>query len=227
MLDTRKAYVAPILHHSRPRGKGLFKKMRSRFCDDEALAFLSDSHYILDTETGENVMGIGYEVFKARTAKQAPIVVFDLDGTVIDSSHRHLSKEDGSLDLEHWIENCTAEKIFADSLLPLARSMRAMHAAGHHIVINTARVMSEHDVAFLEANGLPFHGLLSRAEGDRRPDAEMKVCLLNKYLFDLGFASIREANCIMFDDNLSVLAEMAKQGVICINATKENGRLVA
>lgn len=172
-------------------------------------------------------MALGYEIFKARSAKQAPIVVFDLDGTVIDSSHRHLSKPDGSLDLDHWIENCTAEKIFADKLLPLARSMRAMHKAGHHIVICTARVMSEHDVAYLENNGLPFHGLLSRSEGDTRPDAEMKVCLLNKYLFDRGFANIREANCIMFDDNLKVLEAMAHQGVICINATKENARLVA
>ena len=154
-----------------------------------------------------------------------PIVIFDLDGTVIDSSHRHLSKPDGSLDLEHWIENCTAEKIFADRLLPLARSMRAMWKAGHHIVICTARVMSEHDIAFLENNGLKHHALLSRSETDRRRDAEMKACLLNKYLFDLGFSSIREANCIMFDDNLSVIEEMRNHGVLCFNAVKENARL--
>lgn len=172
-------------------------------------------------------MGQGYELFKARTEKQAPIVIFDLDGTVICSQHRHLSKPDGSLDLEHWIENCTAEKIFADKLLPLARSMRRMHKAGHHVVICTARVMSEHDLAYLANNGLPYHGLLSRAEGDRRPDAEMKVCLLNQYLFDLGYGSIREANCIMFDDNLNVLEAMRQQGVICINATHENARQVA
>jgi hypothetical protein len=227
MLDTRKAYVAPILHHESPRDKGLFEKIRSRFCDDKALAWLRHCDYILETETKEADMGQGYDLFKARVAVQAPIVVFDLDGTVICSQHRHLSKPDGSLDLEHWIANCTPEKIFADRLLPLARSMRAMHKAGHHIVICTARVMSEHDLAYLENNGLRFHGLLSRAEGDRRPDAEMKVCLLNKYLFDLGFASIREANCIMFEDNLTVIDAMVKQGVICINATKENARQVA
>jgi hypothetical protein len=224
MLDTRKAYVAPILHHSKPRVK---RGEHYKFVMKRTLAFLRHCHYILETETQEANMGQGYELFKARSRKQAPIVVFDLDGTVICSQHRHLSKPDGSLDLEHWIENCTAEKIFADKLLPLARSMRRMHKAGHHIVICTARVMSEHDLAYLANNGLPYHGLLSRAEGDRRPDAEMKVCLLNRYLFDLGYGSIREANCIMFDDNLNVLAEMAKQGVICINATKENARLVA
>jgi phosphoglycolate phosphatase-like HAD superfamily hydrolase len=178
-------------------------------------------------ETKEAPMGQGYELFKARSVKQAPIVIFDLDGTVIDSSHRHLSKPDGSLDLAHWIENCTPEKIFADRLLPLARAMRAMHKAGHHIVICTARVMGESDLAYLANNGLPYHGLLSRAEGDTRPDADMKVCLLDRYLFNLGYGSIREANCIMFDDNLSVLEAMRKQGVIVINATKENARRVA
>lgn len=166
-----------------------------------------------------------YNIRKTRTSET--IVIFDLDGTVIDSSHRHLSKPDGSLDLDHWIENCTAEKIAADKLLPLATAMRRMMAAGHHIVICTARVMGPHDLAFLEANNLPYHALLSRAEGDTRRDGDMKVCLLNKYLFDRGYASIREANCVMFDDNLSVIEAMTKQGVICINATKENARRVA
>jgi hypothetical protein len=83
------------------------------------------------------------------------------------------------------------------------------------------------DLAYLANNGLPYHGLLSRVEGDTRPDADMKVCLLNRYLFNLGYGSIREANCIMFDDNLKVLEAMAAQGVIVINATKENARQVA
>jgi hypothetical protein len=50
--------------------------------------------------------------------------IFDLDHTVIDSSHRQLTNADGSLDLAHWRENCTHEKIMADTLLPLARTMR-------------------------------------------------------------------------------------------------------
>ena len=216
--------MAPILHLKLPPVKS---EKHYKFVMKQTLAFLRHCDYILETETKEADMGQGYEIFKARSAKQAPIVIFDLDGTVICSQHRHLSKPDGSLDLAHWIENCTPEKIFADKLLPLARSMRAMHKAGHHVVICTARVMSEHDLAYLENNGLPYHGLLSRAEGDRRPDAEMKVCLLNRYLFNLGYGSIREANCIMFDDNLAVLEAMRQQGVIVINATNENARRVA
>lgn len=155
------------------------------------------------------------------------IVIFDLDGTVIDSSHRHVSKPDGSVDLEHWRENSTAEKIAADSLLPLARSMRRIHAAGRHVIISTARVMSEHDIAYLEANNLPYHALLSRAEGDCRPDADMKLDMVTSYVQAQGYKNLTAANCVMFDDNLKVLAKMAQHGVVCVNATKENRRLVA
>lgn len=170
-------------------------------------------------------MGLAMEYFRARVSSLPSVVIFDLDGTVIDSSHRHLSKPDGSLDLEHWIANCTPEKIFADRPLPLARSMRKIHAVGHHVIICTARVMSEHDIAYLQNNGLPYHAILSRAEGDRRKDCEMKVALLDKYLRDtFGAKKISDLNCIMFDDNLNVLSAMAQQGVVCINATKENRR---
>ena len=35
------------------------------------------------------------------------IVIYDLDGTIIDSSHRIRLHENGSLDLEHWKQNST------------------------------------------------------------------------------------------------------------------------
>ena len=151
-------------------------------------------------------------------------IVFDLDGTVIDSSHRHLSKPDGSIDLEHWIENCTAEKIAADKLLPLVNSMRAIYNQGWHVVICTARVMSEHDLKFLRDNNIPYHGMLSRAEGDRRGDAEMKIALLTEYVQKRGFKSIASAGVQMFDDNLKVIAAMRLEGAHVVNATKENAR---
>jgi FMN phosphatase YigB (HAD superfamily) len=55
--------------------------------------------------------------------------IFDLDHTVIDSSHRQLTKADGSLDLAHWIENNTPEKIAADTELPLANHWRKVQRA--------------------------------------------------------------------------------------------------
>jgi hypothetical protein len=45
--------------------------------------------------------------------------IFDLDHTVIDSSHRQLTLADGSLDLAHWVDNCTRAQIMRDRPLPL------------------------------------------------------------------------------------------------------------
>ena len=47
------------------------------------------------------------------------ICIYDLDGTIIDSSHRAKYSDDGILDLEHSKENSTKENIFRDELLPL------------------------------------------------------------------------------------------------------------
>ena len=67
--------------------------------------------------------------------------IFDLDHTVIDSSHRQATRPDGSLDLDHWRENSTPAMIEADSLLPLANEWRKAHRKGASIVVCTARVM--------------------------------------------------------------------------------------
>ena len=154
-------------------------------------------------------------------------IIFDLDHTVIDSSHRQLTLPDGSLDLEHWLENCTREKIFGDTLLPLANSMKRMFRAGHTIIVCTARTASQHDFDYLAENGLHYHHILYRERGDMRGDAEMKLCKLNALAVALGMDSVKDMGAIMFDDNLKVLATMAANRVSCINAINENARLAA
>ena len=84
------------------------------------------------------------------------LYIFDLDGTVIDSSHRQNTLPDGSLDLAHWIENNTPEKILADSLLPLAEKMRSVRSVKDTVAVITARVIQDADLAFMSRNGLKF-----------------------------------------------------------------------
>jgi hypothetical protein len=139
--------------------------------------------------------------------------IFDLDHTVIDSSHRQLTRADGSLDLAHWIENCSREKIFRDSLLPLADQMRDLIARGRDVVICTARVMSEADYDFLYANGLYTPWILSRPMGSRLGDAELKKGLLRAFASRQNVSWERFARTsIMLDDNESVLAMLENEG---------------
>lgn len=149
------------------------------------------------------------------------ITIFDLDHTVIDSSHRQVTKPDGSLDLDHWIENCTRERILEDSLLPLADEMRARFKAGHRIVICTARVMSPYDYEFLQRNNLPFDFVRSRGANDARPDAILKRDHIQRLAIHLN-ARLRDME--MFDDNQSVIAMVRAMGVTCYDAKEENAR---
>lgn len=155
------------------------------------------------------------------------IYIFDLDGTVIDSSHRHATLPCGALDLAHWIENSTEEKIFKDSLLPLAASMRKAYASGHHVVICTARVMGEADKAFLANNGLRYHALLCRREGETCRDGTLKTRLLSVYMNRLQsrMARVGFGDCIMFDDNREVLQAMRELGICTFNAVDMNNLL--
>lgn len=150
--------------------------------------------------------------------------IFDLDYTVIDSSHRQLTKPDGSLDLAHWRENCTRQKIMGDTLLPLARTMReALENCPERVIICTARVLSHWDIIFLAKHGLLASVILSRPEGDTTPDAELKTRLLKQHCQKVGITWARFCrSAYMFDDSVKVLAEMKKQGMHTINALKIN-----
>ena len=114
------------------------------------------------------------------------IVVFDLDETVIDSSHRTPNKPDGTLDLDGYFAMKTRENIFKDKLLPLAAKMREFYESGrYHVVVCTARHMDQDDFDFLAENGLKFHEIFERSnckpEHYYLPDAEYKTKQLKKY----------------------------------------------
>ena len=154
--------------------------------------------------------------------------IFDLDHTVIDSSHRQLTNADGSLDLAHWRENCTHEKIMADSLLPLARTMRDAINNGQNVIICTARVLGRSDIIFLAKHGLLASVILSRPEGDTTGDAALKTRLLKQHCQTVGITWARfTRSAYMFDDNVNVLAEMKSHGITALNAIKINQSKVA
>ena len=154
------------------------------------------------------------------------IYIFDLDHTVIDSSHRQLTRPDGSLDLQNWIENCTIEKIMADKLLPLARLMRSAYSQGHQVLICTARNLSLFDYMFLGDNDLFANAILSRPDGDNRPDDELKRDLLLKHFEGVPLARWAR-NAVFYDDNQAVLAMAEKLGIRTKNAIQLNAKMGA
>ena len=152
------------------------------------------------------------------------VTIFDLDGTCINSEHRQATLPDGTLDLAHWIENATPEKIFGDTLLPLAQEVRRRQKKGDFVIVCTARQMQDADFEFLMNEGINPDMILSRKVGDNRADGELKANQLRR-LFNLR--QFKNANKVMFDDASSVRSTLRKLGIAVIHPRKYNERAVA
>ena len=135
------------------------------------------------------------------------LYIFDLDHTVIDSSHRQITRADGSLDLDAWRKNCTRSQIFRDELLPLARFMRrAIADPNTQTAICTARVLSKYDYSFLQEKQLITDYILARFEGDDRKDDALKYSKIWSLLTSLKIPRARwQSSVTLLDDNQSVL----------------------
>ena len=151
-------------------------------------------------------------------------VIFDLDATVIDSSHRQICKPDGSLDLAEWKRNSTYPKVMADRLLPLANHWnRIQKMKNVFIAICTARVMSEADLDYLRIKGLKANEIMSRSDTDHRPDAIMKKAKILAFLRD---HNIRKSSDVTFyDDNKNVLQMLIDLGINAKDSIKINQEL--
>ena len=155
--------------------------------------------------------------------------IFDLDHTVIDSSHRQATLPNGDLDLAHWFENATPEMIAKDSLLPLAAEWRKARNAGAEIVVCTARTMQLADFYYLRDHGLEYDAMLSRPEGNMITDAALKYLSLYHYATRVKEQRWKTfcAFSIMFDDNKNVIEGLNRKGLRVYNALEINKRLAA
>jgi len=152
--------------------------------------------------------------------------IWDLDGTVIDSSHRYSTLANGDIDLPRWIADNTRENIEQDKLLPLARLMRSNYRQGDTVIICTARVLGVYDHCFLADHGIKAQFILSRAIGDNRGDAEMKRQKLLALFADLKIPFSRwTKSAWLYDDNQGVLNMAEKLGIRTRNAVQLNLKL--
>lgn len=146
-------------------------------------------------------------------------LVFDLDQTVVDSSHR-TPLVDGKVDVLGYISLQTKENVYRDEILPLGNLMKDKYNQ-NHIVVCTARVMKEHDYDFLREKGLRYHEIFER--GNVHPDiaslgdGEYKMKCLNKF---------RHVNYTFYDDSDEVISRFSQYpNVQMVDAKLENERL--
>jgi hypothetical protein len=141
------------------------------------------------------------------------IYIYDGDGTIVDSSHRRLSKSDGSIDLEAWEENSTKDLIEKDDIMPLAIQMNQHYKNGDMVIICTADVVPKGSYRYewYIKNGFLFDKLISRPVGNVTTDWVLKQRQL-AYLYRLK--AYAKCDKVMYDDNinnLKALADLGKQ----------------
>lgn len=146
------------------------------------------------------------------------INIFDLDGTVIDSSKRVVPclKANGDLDLQMYIDTaCSPEKVSLDTLLPLADYMKQLINRGETVCVVTARYMNACDYVYLRKHGLQksnviicsrdrLAGVFGKQEGKRisaLSDGEYKRSWFNHL-----WHSLPNNRFTMYDDHQGVLA---------------------
>jgi len=192
---------------------------------------LCDIFTTQDKKRHKNAVGMHYFVdvsrricYNAYMIKN--VIIFDLDQTVIDSSHRNPSNPDGTINLEQYFKLRNRTSIFRDKLLPLAKIFKQLKANGNYIIIATARNIDHDDVDFLRSKGLDANIILSRKWiiETAVPDADLKARKLNS-LFNLK--QFKNVPKFMFDDAPKVITKMRELGITTLNAVKINERLTA
>tara|TARA_Y100001973_G_C5194602_1_gene333351 strand:+ start:1123 stop:1626 length:504 start_codon:yes stop_codon:yes gene_type:complete len=150
------------------------------------------------------------------------VIIYDLDGTIIDSSHRIKLRDDGSLDLEHWKANNTKDMIFQDRLLPLYKTLQTDYKLGNYIVICTARELNKWDMEFIHSMGIYYDKIISRPKENDTVDHILKARQL-KFFWTLK--PFQKLHKIFYDDNENNLRAIEKLGTATVvNANWLNNR---
>ena len=143
------------------------------------------------------------------------ICIYDLDGTVIDSSHRATHDINGNIDLADWKAKSTKELIFNDSLLPLYCQLQQDYKEGNMVILCTARELGKWDYEFINMMNIYHDRIISRPKGNNTIDCELKKSQL-RYLFNLKpYKNILK---VFYDDNPSNLSAIGSLGATVVDA---------
>ncbi len=133
------------------------------------------------------------------------IKIYDMDGTIVDSSHRYRANKD-AIDLKYWLDNL--HKIQEDALLPLAEAYKAdLKNKSIYVIIATARACIENDenYAYIRKNlGMP-NMFVHRGMHDDRKGAKLKIAAIKPLL---NLRQFKGVPVHVFEDNISYLEEM-------------------
>ena len=143
------------------------------------------------------------------------IKIYDMDGTIVDSSHRYRTiAKDGveKIDLAFWQANDVPEMIFKDTLLPLAAEYQAdLKNPEIFVIIATARACVKNDANYKYIErilGKPNMFIHRQGIEDKRGGSVLKVQAIKPLL---NLKPFKNAVVKVFEDNKDYLQHMCQE----------------
>lgn len=141
-------------------------------------------------------------------------VIFDIDGTIADLSHRlHFIKQEKK-DYRSFHDACDKDL----PIEPIIDLVFDMHARGYSILFVSGRTDRIRDKTeeWLRRYSIPWVKLYMRKDGDWRPDHKVKSDILDNI--------IKEGYNIKFavDDRDSIVKMWRERGIICLQCREWN-----
>ena len=132
-------------------------------------------------------------------------VIFDVDGTLMNISHRRKFVEMKPKDWKAFREQTVNDTPNLD-VFAVAKSL---HQAGHNIIIASGRNKSQRAITLkqLMLEGLVFRAIYLRSDSDYRPDTEVKAQMLDKMKAEGWNPEL------VFDDRTSVVDMWREKGL--------------
>ncbi|HZS07287.1 MAG TPA: HAD family acid phosphatase [Blastocatellia bacterium] len=134
------------------------------------------------------------------------IVIFDIDGTLADVSERihHLRKK--PKDWDAFFEGMAQDK----AIRAMVRLCNILHSSGVRIILCSGRneAHRQETVEWLAREGVNYHELLLRSDGDKRSDVVVKRELL---------AGVDRRKVLFVVEDRSRVVEMWRsEGLVCL-----------
>ena len=134
-------------------------------------------------------------------------VIFDLDGTLADISHRLHFIQQEKKDWDSFFDACKDDK----PIIQTIDVARALYEAGFVIEIWSGRSMRvrRETEDWLKRNNVRFHLMRLRSETDRRSDVILKEDWLHSLIYRISWPTL------VFEDRTRVVEMWRKNGVKC------------
>lgn len=143
------------------------------------------------------------------------IRVYDIDGVLVDTSHRYRTLPNGTIDLQYWRDNQKREKIMLDTLLPMSEQyIKDVGNDDVFVIICTSRQMIDADFEYINDRLGKPNILISRPHGNNEPDGILKARQLHRVL---SLDNLVKLPAIFFDDSPKNIIAIRGLGVRSIH----------